>query len=79
LLKQIKIHRISIDSLALFVLASGCLVENLFVDLEIGAPFFGGGNFSERAPRDPWSLITVKPRALDAESGEALGVEYPLE
>jgi len=78
-LKQIKIHRISIDSLALFVLASGCLVEDLFVDPEIGARFFAGGNFSERPPRVPSSLITVNPRALDAESGEALGVEYPLE
>jgi len=43
LMQQIKIHRISIDSLALFVIASGHLVESLlslFVDLEIKTAIF---------------------------------------
>ena len=34
-MKSVKIHRISIDSLALSVIASGCRVEDLFFDLEI--------------------------------------------
>jgi len=40
LIKQIKIRRTSIDSLALFVIASSWFVESLFVDLEIRNAIF---------------------------------------
>jgi hypothetical protein len=78
-MKQIKIHRISIDSLALFVLASGCLVENLFVDPEIGARFFADGDTTDCFPVVHDHYIIVNPRAAVPESGEPLGLEYPSE
>jgi hypothetical protein len=43
-----KIHPISIDSLALFVIATGCPVESLFVDLEIRNAIFHGGDSTGR-------------------------------
>jgi len=52
-MKQIKIHRISIDSLALFVIASGWLVESLFVDLEIRNAIFCRAAIAPGASRDP--------------------------
>ena len=58
-MKQIRTHRISIDSLALFVIASGCLVESLFVDLEIRNSIF------RRACDLPRDEITCPCRVTD--------------
>ena len=78
-MKSVKIHRISIDSLALSVIPSGCRVEDLFFDLEMRKRVSPTAISAKALHVIYGPLISVDPTALGVESGGALALEYPLE
>src|SRR5258708_3031479 len=86
-MKQIRTLRISIESLALFLIPSGCLVESNLWIWRLETRFFAGGDSSERLHviddhRDPKCCVTgvalQSPRGVWANFKEGAKRLYPL-
>ena len=76
-MKQIRTRRISIESLALFVIASGCLVESNLWIWRLETRFFADGDSSESPARNLRSTNQRRPNGLGGGVGRGLGFGVP--